>query len=276
MDRENVTNATYNDGIVITDNGIDYLYNISNDELQYVKKLTLDDIESKLLSNKWYTLQSSNSENITEYVFYENGVVECIDYIYNYTYTYDSSNKNLYINFGMDGLEYYYDGFYEAFMRSSIYFAYENDGNYYERCLIPYDAFPDFDELNKDCNYILSGNYEDINIDIDYNSNGIQNDNPSSVLTQEQVYNAVVNYCCAQNPELLNDTSGVQDYTYYWTIGELEGDYYTVDYRSYTSAHVYYHVNIYTGDVYTTEFVLGITDGEVAGNESFNAWSYVD
>ncbi|MBR1816808.1 MAG: hypothetical protein IJ763_08920 [Lachnospiraceae bacterium] len=278
------------------DNEYLYTYNEGENVLLTAEKLydydiysetTLDDTESKLLSSKWYTIQSGISQSIMEYIFYENGDAICIDYEYedgkwtekyryNYTYTYDSSDKSVSIDFGMDGLKYYYDGSYDAFIMDLTYFNYEYDANYYDRCLVPYDSFPDFDDLSNNCHYILDGKLEDINIDDDSNSNGNQNDAPSSVLTQDQAYNAVVNYCCVQNPELLNDTSGVQDYTYYWTIGELKGEYYTVDYRSYTAAHVYYHVNIYTGDVYTTEFVPGITDGEVAGNESFNAWSYVD
>ena len=282
-DRHNITNVIYDNGIVITDSNVDYLYEIEDGAVEYKKKLTLDDVEEKLISNKWYTLNSGNNAEIKEYVFYENGEVESIIYNYDngkwvkdisstYHYTYNPSDKQIYINMVQDGLNYYYDSNYGVFVGDLSHFTYDGKNNYYEKCLISYDNFPDFNTLNNNCHNVLSGNPID---EVPQPTTEQESNDSQGALTQEQVYQAVVNYCCEQNPSL-NDMMGDDSYTLYWVIGELEGDYYTVDYRSYTAAHVYYHVNIYSGDVYTTEFVPGITDGEVPGGEAFNAWNYVN
>ena len=95
-----------------------------------------------------------------------------------------------------------------------------------------------------------------------------------SKLTKEQAYDAVVNYCFATSEGLksLNE----EDYVYYWDIDDLHGEEYVVTYRSYTGAIIYFHVNINTGDVYTMEYVPMISTELMQGNDSFNAYDYIN
>lgn len=95
----------------------------------------------------------------------------------------------------------------------------------------------------------------------------------SPSLTQEQAYNAVVNYCYASNPTLADIAE--RGYSFYWYEGDSTENEYVIIFRSYTGAFVYYHVNIYSGDVYTMEYMPGITDEEVPGADSFNAFNYL-
>lgn len=106
---------------------------------------------------------------------------------------------------------------------------------------------------------------------------GSSTSNPEKVMTQQQAYDAVVKYCKTTNPyieDAINNGSML-----YWAVGDTEGDTegdtYTIIYRSYTASFVYYHVNRISGNVTTTEFVPGITDGEVPSDITFNAWDYI-
>jgi cytoskeletal protein RodZ len=94
-----------------------------------------------------------------------------------------------------------------------------------------------------------------------------------TTMSEEQVITAVMNYCYEQNPSLLNMSQ--DEYYYYWDLTNTEGSEYTVTFRSYTGAFIYYHVNKISGETYTTEYVPGIVDEESPGNEYFNAWDYL-
>ena len=94
------------------------------------------------------------------------------------------------------------------------------------------------------------------------------------LISQDQALNGVVKYCYSKENSL-RDISP-EDYSYYWNVDGLSNGEYVVTYRSYTGAIIYYHVNTSNGDVYTTEYVPGITDGEVEGSEYYNIYDYLD
>lgn len=97
---------------------------------------------------------------------------------------------------------------------------------------------------------------------------------PTPALTQEQAYTGVKNYCYASNPDLrLVEEEG---YYLYWELTGVTDTEYTITYRSYTGAFMYFHVDIASGNVTTTEYVPGITDGEVPGTVTFNVWDYLN
>lgn len=96
---------------------------------------------------------------------------------------------------------------------------------------------------------------------------------PVKVLTQENVLTAIQNYCYSTNPALKDMSQ--EEHCFYWEVTDVTDSEYIVTYRSYTGSFVYYHVNINSGNVTTTEYVPGITDEEVPGTQTFNIWDYM-
>ena len=96
----------------------------------------------------------------------------------------------------------------------------------------------------------------------------------TDILSDEQALTAVMNYCCIINPSL-EDIVKSGDYPAYWNIASSDEHEIVVLFRSYTGAQNRYHIDRVTGDVYVTEFVPGITDGEEPTDESFNARDYL-
>ncbi|MBQ9199540.1 MAG: hypothetical protein IJ141_05125 [Lachnospiraceae bacterium] len=92
-------------------------------------------------------------------------------------------------------------------------------------------------------------------------------------LTKEQAYDAVVNYCAEQNPGLEETVKSGR--FLFWQVCDLDGDEYVVTYRSYTGAYEYFHVNIYTGNVYSYQYVRGIIDEPELTGTNFNAYDYL-
>lgn len=89
----------------------------------------------------------------------------------------------------------------------------------------------------------------------------------------EQIQNAITNYCYSTHSEIAE--AEANGYSVGFDAQGYVGDEYVVVFYSYTRARVYYHVNIYTGDVRTTEFVPGIMTEEMPGSESFNIANYL-
>lgn len=85
----------------------------------------------------------------------------------------------------------------------------------------------------------------------------------SSKYTSEDAYNAVVNYCYAQNDSLA-DMEGDDDYTFYFYIDSETENACSVCYRSYTGAIQTYNVNLNTGiaEVSTYVPIMEITEDE--------------
>ena len=92
-------------------------------------------------------------------------------------------------------------------------------------------------------------------------------------LTQDQVLNAVKNYCFINNPDL-KDMVDSDEYTIYWDVTTNKANEIVVLYRSYTGAEIRYYVNPTSGETYTTELVPGIIDEEQRTDESFNIKDY--
>ena len=104
------------------------------------------------------------------------------------------------------------------------------------RCLIAYSVFPDYDTLSNDC-------YKEMGVETDKDEEDLNSSESietegDDILSSDQAYRDVVNYCIAKDPSL----DGIMEdgkYPTYWNIGDLEGDTYTVHFRSYTAAHIY-------------------------------------
>lgn len=82
-----------------------------------------------------------------------------------------------------------------------------------------------------------------------YDISAVWDDNISgAILTQQQAYDAVYKYL---DDQLNMDT--VYDYQGYLIYADNEEEEYVFQFRSYTSAHAYYYVNAFTGDVYVSQ-----------------------
>lgn len=97
----------------------------------------------------------------------------------------------------------------------------------------------------------------------------------SQVITEDQAYNAVINYCKATNPDF-SEVMNSEGYTEYWDVSTNENGEIVVLYRSYTAAQIRYYVNKASGETYITEFVPGITDEEQRTDETFNVRDYLN
>ena len=118
---------------------------------------------------------------------------------------------------------------------------------------------------------------QDVNATVDDNSE-VNSDDASDktmdVISEEQAYTAVINYCKATDPEF-SDKSSTEGYTEYWDVSTNEDGEIVVLYRSYTAAQIRYYIQPFTGEAYVTELVPGIIDDERATGETFNARDYL-
>ncbi len=97
----------------------------------------------------------------------------------------------------------------------------------------------------------------------------------TEVITEDQAYNAVINYCKATNPEF-DEGGNAEGYTEYWDVSTNENGEIVVLYRSYTAAQIRYYVNPTSGETYVTEYVPGIIDEEQRTDETFNIRDYLE
>ena len=93
-------------------------------------------------------------------------------------------------------------------------------------------------------------------------------------ITNEQAFNAVMNYCKSVNPDFSAEIN-TEGYTEYWDTVTDESGEILVIYRSYTGAQTRYHINPTTGEAYVTELVPGIIDEEQPTGDTFNAREYL-
>ena len=118
---------------------------------------------------------------------------------------------------------------------------------------------------------------QDVNASADDNSevnSGETSDNTMDVISEEQAYTAVINYCKATDPEF-SEESNAEEHTEYWDVSTNEDGVIVVLYRSYTSAQIRYYIQPVTGEAYVTELVPGIIDEEQETGETFNARDYL-
>lgn len=98
-------------------------------------------------------------------------------------------------------------------------------------------------------------------------------DHYAECISEQQAYDAVVNYCYNSNPGLYDLNS--EEYLFYWDVSEVTDTYYKMHYRAYTGAHLYYYVDIQTGYTTEAEYVPGIIEEETPTGVEFNAWDYL-
>ena len=99
--------------------------------------------------------------------------------------------------------------------------------------------------------------------------------NQQEKLTDDQVFEAVKNYCYAGNPELAENISADEAPTY-WEITSSSESEVVVLFRSYTGALIRYYVDPTSGETYVTEFVSGIMTEEQRTDETFNVRDYLE
>ena len=95
----------------------------------------------------------------------------------------------------------------------------------------------------------------------------------TGVITEEQAYNAVINYNKAIGSGIDGEINS-EGYTEYWDVTKEDGKI-VVLYRSYTAAQIRYYIDPVSGETYVTELVPGIIDEEQKNGETFNAWDYL-
>ena len=100
-------------------------------------------------------------------------------------------------------------------------------------------------------------------------------DSNAETISEEQAYNAVINYCKANNPDFSAEPNS-EGYTEYWDASTNENGEIVVLYRSYTAAQTRYYVNPVSGETRVTELVPGIIDEEQETGETFNARDYLN
>ena len=118
---------------------------------------------------------------------------------------------------------------------------------------------------------------QDVNVSTDDNNevnSGEAPDNTIDVISEEQAYAAVINYCKTTDPEF-SDESNTEGYTEYWDVSTNEDGEIVVLYRSYTAAQIRYYIDPVTGEAYVTELVPGIIDDEQETGDTFNARDYL-
>ena len=99
-------------------------------------------------------------------------------------------------------------------------------------------------------------------------------DNTMDVLSEDQAYTAVINYCKATESGF-SDESSAEGHTEYWDVSTNKDGEIVVLYRSYTAAQIRYYIQPVTGEAYVTELVPGIIDEEQETGEKFNARDYL-
>ena len=95
-------------------------------------------------------------------------------------------------------------------------------------------------------------------------------------LTRSQIFEAIVNYCCEENPDLLDIINDGQYMVGWGYDGSIEGDETSIGFRSYTGAYTSFYVNVNTGEVTMSQNVPGITDGDQPLDETFNVHDYTE
>ncbi len=100
-------------------------------------------------------------------------------------------------------------------------------------------------------------------------------DSNAETISEEQAYNAVINYCKANNPDFSAEPNS-EGYTEYWDASTNENGEIVVLYRSYTAAQTRYYVDPVSGETRVTELVPGIIDEEQETGETFNARDYLN
>lgn len=96
----------------------------------------------------------------------------------------------------------------------------------------------------------------------------------TGVITEEQAYNAVINYNKAIGSGIDEEINS-EGYTEYWDVSTNEEGMIVVLYRSYTAAQIRYYIDPVSGETYVTELVPGIIDEEQKNGETFNARDYL-
>ena len=93
-----------------------------------------------------------------------------------------------------------------------------------------------------------------------------------SPLTEEQVFNAVVEYCT----EYYQLDALPEQTNYYWTVETLSDQECLVRFRSYTGAFVNYYVDVVSGEVHATNDVPALNITGEPSDERFNVRDYLD
>lgn len=96
----------------------------------------------------------------------------------------------------------------------------------------------------------------------------------TGVITEEQAYNAVINYNKAIGSGIDEELNS-DGITEYWDVYTNEEGKIVVLYRSYTAAQIRYYIDPVSGEAYVTELVPGIIDEEQKNGETFNARDYL-
>ena len=97
----------------------------------------------------------------------------------------------------------------------------------------------------------------------------------AELLTEDQVLEAIKNYCFAANPDL-EEMAESDEYYITWEASTNEENEIVVLYRSYSGAEIRYYVDPATGEVHVTEFVSGVMDEEQPTDETFNVKDYLN
>lgn len=95
-----------------------------------------------------------------------------------------------------------------------------------------------------------------------------------STVSDEMALSAIRQYCIESNPDL-EGILNAGEYPVYWEITSSDESQVVVLYRSYTGAETRYYIDRTTGAARVTEFVPGITPGEMQSEESVNVWDYM-
>lgn len=95
-----------------------------------------------------------------------------------------------------------------------------------------------------------------------------------TTVTDEMALSAIRQYCIDSNPDL-EGILNAGEYPVYWEITSSDEGQVVVLYRSYTGAETRYYIDRTTGAARVTEFVPGITPGEMQSEESVNVWDYM-
>ena len=95
-----------------------------------------------------------------------------------------------------------------------------------------------------------------------------------SSLSNEELVEAVRNYCYEQNPDL-KDVEDDGEYPVYWDISDENDTQIVVVFRSYTGALNRFYIDKATGDTYVTEYVPMVMEEEAQTGESFNVKDYL-
>ena len=95
-----------------------------------------------------------------------------------------------------------------------------------------------------------------------------------SSLSNEELVEAVRNYCYEQNPDL-KDVEDDEEYPVYWDVSDENDTQVVVVFRSYTGALNRFYIDKATGDTYVTEYVPMVMEEEAQTGESFNINDYL-